>query len=272
VPKKVCLINDLSGLGRCSLTVALPIISAMGHQAVPLPTAVLSAHTGFKHYSFVDLTRNLDEYINVWNKLEFNPQVIYSGFLGSSTQIDMVSEFLDNHKHAVAVVDPVMGDDGVIYKTYNERMCQKLLKLCLKAYVITPNLTEAYILADKPYNPQPTDEEIRQLLTDLYNIGINKVVITGIPHKNRLANAIMDGGEIKLLYTEKTDIKVNGTGDIFASVLTGALAKGDDLCKAVKLAGEFTAAAVKYTKDNGFNPIDGVAFEPLLYSLCNEEK
>lgn len=271
MPKKVCLINDISGLGRCSLTVAIPIISAMGHQPVPMPTAVLSAHTGFKHYSFIDLTKNLDEYIDVWNKLEFNPQLIYSGFLGSSAQIDIVSDFLDKHTHSIAIVDPVMGDDGVIYKTYTQRMCEKLSALCLKAYVITPNLTEAYILAGMEYNPTPKQTEVKALLTAIYNIGIKRIVITGIPYKNGLANAVMDNGGITILKTEKTDIKISGTGDIFASVLTGAIAKGYSLIDAVTLAGDFTAAAVKYTKDMELNPKDGVAFEPVLPILLNKQ-
>ncbi len=263
--KRVAAINDISGFGRCSLTVAIPVISALGLQVCPMPTAVLSAHTGFEHYSFCDLTENMEEYVNKWAALGLSFDTVYSGFLGSEAQIDIVSRFAKSQKDSLFLVDPVMGDEGLIYKTYTPEMCRSMKRLCSGADIITPNLTEACILLDEPYpKGEMAVEEIEKMVLALGKTGAGNVIITGIPHKNKFINAVYTKRGISLFENVHIDIDINGSGDLFASLICAYATKGLSLEAAVEKAGAFVTEAIAYTRKNNYNPEHGIVFEPLL--------
>ena len=264
--KTVAAINDISGMGRCSLAVTLPVISAMGHQVCPAPTAVLSAHTGYKSYEFVDFTPYLPDYLKNWDELGFAPDAIYTGFLGSEKQVTPVLAYLKRHGGALKIVDPVMGDDGVMYKTYNAKACENMKALCAEADVITPNLTEACILTQLAYPKNPEEKDIKEILTALKKITPGKFVITGVKINGALFSFGYDGEFFRVSH-EYIDIPVCGAGDLFASVLCGCLISGVDLKSAVKRSGDFLTGALKYTKECKADPADGIVFEPLLKTL-----
>ena len=187
--KKVVAIHDISGLGRCSLTAAIPILSVLGVQPCPFPTAILSCQTGYSKFSFLDLTEEMINYKNSWDEMGFAFDGICTGFLGSSEQIDIVMEFLDKFKkeNTLAIIDPVMGDGGKIYKTYTEVMCRKMKELVALATVTTPNITEACILSDKEYkNGEFSLGEIEEMAKEICALGPKKVVITGIIKGNEI--------------------------------------------------------------------------------------
>ena len=179
--KKVATINDLSGVGRCSLTAAIPVLSALGVQCCPFPTAVLSCHTGFDKYTFLDITDEMIAYKDAWDNLDINFDCIYSGFLGSEKQIDIVLDFVKERKEALVVVDPVMGDNGVIYSTFTKSMCNKMKYLVSIANIVTPNLTEACILTGDVYDKYNTSDEkiieIAKKFRDINNFSnISKII------------------------------------------------------------------------------------------------
>lgn len=270
--KKVALINDLSGIGRCSLTVALPIISAMGHECAAFPTAILSNHTGFDHYTFYDFTEHLKDYADCWQKLETKFDTVYSGFLGSEHQVDITIDFMDRFgRYALKLVDPVMGDDGVIYDTFSASMREHIKRLVKRADIITPNLTELCELCGKEYVKVTTLEAIKDMCA---SIGVKKVVVTGLDSTSVaeiedgvIVNFVYDGGNSYCVKNKKTPVMYCGTGDTFASVLCGALTDGKSLEDAVKLASAFTADATEYTYKNGGEKLYGIAFEKMLYKL-----
>ena len=266
--KRVAAINDLSGFGRCSLTVAIPVISAMGLQVCPLPTAVLSAHTGFSHYSFFDFTENMQQYADKWSALGLEFHTVYSGFLGSEAQIDIVSRFAKANKDALFLVDPVMGDDGLVYKTYTPDMCRSMKRLCSGAHIITPNLTEACILLEEAYPEREMEKgEIEKMLLSLGKIGAQNIAVTGIPHENKFINAVFSKGNISLFENKHIDIDINGSGDLFASLLCAYVTKGTDFETAVFLSGAFVTKAIEYTRKYTQHPEYGIMFEPLLKEL-----
>ena len=187
---KVAAIHDLSGIGRCSLSVILPTLSALGIQVCPVPTAILSNHTGFGTYFFDDYTDKMTAYIENWEKLGLGFDCIYTGFLGSEKQIDIVEDFIKKSKDSMILVDPVMGDGGKIYSTYTKQMCEKMKKLVSLADVVTPNVTEACILAGEEYKEKFTDDEVRVLAEKIHLLGAKQVVITGIHRGDKIANFV----------------------------------------------------------------------------------
>ena len=187
--KKVAAINDLSGFGRCSITVALPVLSAHGVQCCPVPTAILSNHTGFGTYFFDDYSDKMTPYIENWEKLGLEFDCIYTGFLGSEKQIDIVENFIKKSAESMILVDPVMGDGGKIYSTYTNAMCEKMKRLVSLADVVTPNVTEACILAETEYKEHFTDEEIWSIAGKIHKIGAKNVAITGRHHRCRNSNS-----------------------------------------------------------------------------------
>lgn len=275
---RVAAIHDISGFGRCALTVIMPVLSTMGMQVCPVPTAVLSTHTGgFSDFSFHDLTDTMVEYIDHWKGLDLKFDCIYSGFLGSEHQIDIVKDFIRDFKtkeNQLLVVDPVMADDGELYETYTPAMKKKMAFLVQKADIITPNLTEAYFLLDENYVENPMNENaMKAMLTRLSDMGPKIVVITGIPGQ--------DGHHYNIGYDKAADIcwkvgyesiPVNypGTGDIFTSVLIGGLLKGDNLPMAIDRATQFVSLAVRITYGYRTPERDGVILEKVLGWLNNE--
>lgn len=278
VPRVAC-INDLSGFGRCSLTTALPVLSVMGVQACPAPTAVLSMHTGFPQFTFTDLTDGMSAYFDSWNALDFD--WIYSGFLGSLGQIGIVRHFFETQKtknpSCRILLDPVMGDEGKRYSTYSQELCDAMRELAADADVITPNITEACLLTGMPYHGESLhDAEAQALAEQLMKLGCGAAVITGIVQENKIGNLIYADGKSVFDAVHRTECLFSGTGDLFASVLCGALARGMSLRKAVRIAGAFLSDVTQFTLRQNTPAAEGVLFEPLLRNLggmiCENEK
>ena len=268
---RVAAIHDMSGFGRCSLTVAIPILSAMGIQCCPLPTAFLSTHTGgFGGFTFLDMTDELPKVAAHWKSLGLGFQAVYSGFLGSERQIVIVEEFLRDFRGAdtIAVIDPVMGDHGAVYQTYTPAMCAGMARLAELADVITPNLTEAALLLDIPYGELPVGEAgCREIVERLSLDGRRSVVLTGASTAPELTGAMcFDArtGQTEAVQTRRVPQEFHGTGDVFASVLTGALVQGASLPDAARQAVDFVRACAERTARAGIPMREGVEFEPLL--------
>lgn len=267
----VAAIHDLSGFGRCSLTVAIPILSAMGVQCCPLPTAFLSTHTGgFAGFTFLDMTDEMPKVTAHWKSLGLHFDAVYSGFLGSERQIGVVEEFLREFRseNTVVVVDPVMGDHGRAYQTYTPAMCAGMAHLAEQADVITPNLTEAAFLLGRPYQKLPDGEDGLRFVTEqLSRGGKRSVVLTGASLKPGQTGALCFDAETEQIEAVQTAFvahEFHGTGDVFASVLTGALVRGASLAAAAAQAAEFVRACAIRTAEEGLPMREGVDFEPLL--------
>lgn len=273
---RVAAIHDMSGFGRCSLTVAIPILSAMGLQCCPLPTAFLSTHTGgFQGFTFLDMTDEMPKVAAHWKALGLNFQAIYSGFLGSERQIGIVGEFIRMFRgpDTVVVIDPVMGDHGRVYQTYTPSMCDGTARLAESADVITPNLTEAALLLGIPYRELPAGEAgCREIVERLSLDGRRSVVLTGASTAEELTGAMCydaKTGRTEAVQTRRVPREFHGTGDVFASVLTGALVKGLPLPEAARRAVEFIRACAERTDREGLPMREGVDFEPLLGLLAD---
>ena len=271
---RVAAIHDMSGFGRCSLTVAIPILSTMGIQCCPLPTAFLSTHTGgFEGFTFLDMTDELPKVAAHWKSLGLGFQAVYSGFLGSERQIAIVEDFLREFRgpDTLAVIDPVMGDHGTVYQTYTPAMCAGMARLAELADVITPNLTEAALLLDIPYGELPVGEAgCREIVERLSLDGRRSVVLTGASTAPELTGAMcFDArtGQTEAVQTQRVPQEFHGTGDVFASVLTGALVQGASLPDAVRQAVDFVRACAERTARAGIPMREGVEFEPLLRLL-----
>ena len=274
---KVVAIHDMSGFGRCSLTVAIPVLSVMGVQCCPLPTAWLSTHTGgFTGYTFLDMTEEMKKAADHWQSLGLTFEAVYSGFMGSEEQMDMVSRMIDQFRApgGIAVVDPVMGDHGVRYATYTDGMCRAMAGLCEKADIITPNLTEASFLLGRPYEEMPWDRpEFEALTRELSLNGRRSVVLTGVVSgRDEIGAACYDRrlDRVEFLMTRRVPGEYHGTGDVFASVLTGALVKGETLAGAARRAVDFVAACAARSHEEGIPQREGVDFEPLLGHLAEK--
>ena len=271
---RVAAIHDMSGFGRCSLTVAIPILSAMGVQCCPLPTAFLSTHTGgFEGFTFLDMTDEMPKVADHWASLGLSFQAIYSGFLGSERQIGIVADFIRRFRRpdTVVVIDPVMGDHGRVYQTYTPAMCAGTARLAELADVITPNLTEAALLLDRPYDALPEDEAgLLEITRQLSLGGRRSVVLTGASAAPDLTGAAcFDAatGRAQMIQTRRVPREFHGTGDVFASVLTGALVGGAALPAAVEQAVEFVRFCGERTAAQDLPMREGVDFEPLLGRL-----
>lgn len=270
-------IHDLAGLGHCSLTAAMPILACMGIQPCPVPTAVLSSQTdGYSGYSYLDMTPEMPAYISHWKSIQSHFDGIFTGFLGSKEQLSLIEDFLRSFSGALKVVDPVMGDDGAAYDTYNSEMCVGMGRLAAMADVITPNLTEAAILLGENYSNAPHEpEEIAKWASRLSREIAPRIVITGVPSDDRtkLFIAASERGNTSIL--EKPMVAADtpckgsypGAGDIFASVLTGCLMRGDDLKSAADRAANFVSSCVEYTAVLETPRCEGLQFEPKLKNL-----
>ena len=241
--KKIAAINDLTGYGRCALTVSMPVISHMKIQCCPVPTSILSNHTGYEEYFFDDYTGRLPAYLRMWKKLGLEFDGIMSGFLGSKEQIGIVEEFIRQFrkKNTIVVVDPVMGDHGKIAGTYTEEMCHEMRKLVSYADIITPNLTEACKLTDTPYRESGWKmAELFELTGKLRAMGPEKVVITGIPQGKFIANYMnQENEEPMLLRTFREGTERCGTGDLFASIIAADAVNGVSFVSSVRKASLF---------------------------------
>ncbi len=276
--KKIVSIQDISCYGKCSLTAALPLISAMGVETAVVPTAVLSTHTGgFTGYTFRDLTEDMPDILNHWKSLNLKFDGLYTGYLGSKEQIDIVADFFDafNSDNTKIIVDPVMGDAGKLYAGFSKEFPQEMRRLCAKADVILPNITEASLMLDIPYDETFTEERVHKILRDLTSLGCKTAVLTGVMYG--------DGNHGAAAYDSETDTftsafrphipaQMHGTGDVFASVFAGALTRGGTLEQALNIAVNFTADTMKATLPDLDLPRDeapwyGVSFEACMPKL-----
>lgn len=287
--KKIAVLNDLSGMGKCSLTAAIPVISVMGIQACPLPTAVLSAQTGFPSYYCDNYTDRMDAIMEEWKKMDFYPDGIYTGFLADARQADKAVEFIEQFakEDTKILIDPVMGDNGEEYPIYTEALCEKMRFLVRRATVITPNLTEALLLL---YGAQRAhvlwkelslmDEERLLKFTESTGKELSKefdteVVITGIDlpareNHQEMGNLICKDGVQTWVSTVKEGGSYSGTGDLFASVLSAGMVKGMDTVDSVRKAVKFLSKGIHDAVLEGTDRNEGICFERYLSELAAE--
>jgi pyridoxine kinase len=270
--KKIAAVHDLSGLGRCSLTACIPILSVMGVQCCPIPTAVLSNQTGFESYSYLDFTPYISDYINEWEKLNIEFDAIYTGFLGSEQQIDVVIDFISRFKksNTFVAVDPVMGDNGSLYPIYSDSMCDNMKRLISHADIVMPNLTEAAFLSGYKRSIFDTEKsDIYDIAKSISQLGPQKIIITGVIKQNTIANFVFDFSK-GLQFEKSTNYNhkaYSGTGDIFASIICGSLLNGENLVNAVNKASDFVEKAVNYTTIINSDIKHGIIFEKFLKEL-----
>lgn len=274
--KRVLAIHDLCSFGRCSLTAAIPVISAMGSQVCPFPTALFSNNFTYGDFTFSDFSSKMAGFMDKWEKLGFTYDCIYSGFLADVNQIAIVKEAVarfarGEQKNALVVVDPAMGDDGKLYPTLNADFVVNMRSLVQQADLITPNYTEACLLLDLAYKTSiPENDALEALCRKLATRDNQKVVITSVPAAdNQIKVACFDAssGEFAQHSTERIPFATCGTGDLFTSVLTGAMLQGKSLSDAVLAAMRFVSLAIQYTYDSGSDYREGVQVEPCLKHL-----
>lgn len=269
--KRIAAIHDISCVGRCSLTVALPILSAAGLDTGALPTAVLSTHTGgFEGFTYRDLTEDIKPVSEHWQSLNLKFDAIYSGFLGSFEQIDLVAELFDTFgdESALIMVDPVMADNGVLYSVYSPEMAKGMAKLCAKADIIVPNLTEAAFMLDEEYVGENYSQDyVESTLRKLSGLGAKKVVLTGISFEpGKLGAAAYDRNSDKISYAfnQRIEGHFHGTGDVFGSTLLAALMNDFSLEEAIQIAVDYTYRCIVLTVEAEQERRYGVCFERAL--------
>ena len=261
-------VHDLSCFGKCSLTVALPILSAAGAEVTALPTAVLSTHTGgFTGYTFRDLTEDIPAIVSHWKSLNLHFDAIYTGYLGSFEQLELVSRIIGEFREedTLVCIDPVMADGGKLYPAFRPDFPDGMAKLCAEADIIVPNLTEAALLLHEPYREGPYDEKyLTHVLHGLSKLGPRRIVLTGVwTEPEHLGCAVYDAstGNTGYAVSKRVDGFYHGTGDVFASALLGALLRGLPLSGAAQIAADFTAGSIRRTHDAGTDVRFGVNFE-----------
>ncbi|MBQ8982012.1 MAG: pyridoxamine kinase [Lachnospiraceae bacterium] len=271
--KKIAVINDISGFGRCSITVALPIISHMKLQCCPLPTSILSNHTGYDHFFFEDYTKNMREFMKNWKQLGLTFDGIATGFLGSKEQIRIVEEFIMEFRTEATkvIIDPVMGDNGELYSTYTKAMQEEMKHLAACADILTPNLTEACFLTGTPYKEQGWKrDELYEIAQKMNALGAKNIVISGIVMGDYLGNVVYEAETQQtksVIRTRRIAAERAGTGDVFSSILAADAVNGVILTDSVRKAARFIQDCMRVTDQRRIPPEDGVCFEELLYKL-----
>jgi len=270
--KRILTIQDISCFGKCSLTVALPILSAMGVETVILPTAVLSTHTLFKGFTCKDLSDQLIPITDHWKREKITFDAIYTGYLGTEEEIDTVIGIINafRDENTLVIVDPAMGDNGKLYPAFNEAYAKKNADLCAVADIIDPNITEAAFLTGLPYREVYTEQYVMEMLTALAALGAKTPILTGVSLSEGKTGAMGYDTEKKTFFNYQNDripAAYHGTGDIFSSVLAGAFVRGLDRTEALKIAADYTAKTIAETKKNPANPWYGVAFEATIPAL-----
>jgi pyridoxine kinase len=275
--QRVAAIHDISGFGKCSLTVASPVISAAGIEVSVLPTAVLSTHTGgFTGFTYRDLTEDMQPVADHWKSLDIRFDAIYTGFLGSFEQLDLVTKFFEMFKtrENLILVDPVMADNGEMYSIFSPCFALGMRKVCEKADIIVPNLTEAALLIEEPYNPGPYSRSyIEKMMQKLSALGPEKIVLTGVFFDDEeLGAATYDAatGEIAYEFEKRIPGYYHGTGDVFGSALLAAIMNGFPLNEAAGIAVRFTASSIRKTVQAGTDIRFGVNFEQTIPEFLQE--
>lgn len=272
--KRIVTIQDISCVGKCSLTVALPIISAMGIETAVIPTAVLSTHTAFTNFTYRDLTGDLPKIAKHWKQEKFNFDGIYTGYLGSIEQIDILKEFFKQFKTPdnFIFIDPVMADNGKLYAGFDANFVKEMKKLCKMADIIVPNLTEASYMLEKEYKEIYSEQEIKDILIELSNLGPKYVVLTGVSFKDNKLGVMSYNKETNEFFTyfkEKIPAKYHGTGDIFASTLVGAITNNNTLEEGLKIAVDYVWETINDTYKTNKKDAYGVNFETKIPYLIN---
>lgn len=263
--KKCAIINDMSGFGKCSLTASIPIISVMGSEVHPLPTAVLSNQTAYESFEQVDFTEYMQSFINQWKRLNVSFDAVLTGFVASEKQIDIISGFISDFKQddTVIIIDPVMADNGALYSGYSRAMCEKIINLCYKADIITPNISELALIAKEDYSEDY--DTIISYGKKIIDNGIKNLVVTGYKENDTISNLVFSGWEIKKATSKYTGGYYSGTGDVLASIITGGILKKMSLYDSVRLASDFISKVIENTKCSNHN--DGIEFERYLRDL-----
>jgi len=254
--KRVMAIHDISCFGKCSITAAVPLLSAAGAEVCPIPTAVLSTHTGgFEGYTFEDLTHNIMPVVNHFKELDIKFDCIYSGYLGSFDQIEYVKKIISMFKnqHTLVLVDPVMGDNGKLYAGFDINFAKEMVSLCKMADIIVPNVTEAAFLTGTEYIEPPfTKEYIKMLIEKLKQICEGDIVLTGaVLEKGQTGIAVCHNGNTEYITQPQSEGMYHGTGDVFASTLLAGLLNGLSLKESGKIAAEFIPVCIEKTKELG---------------------
>jgi pyridoxine kinase len=274
--KRVLAVHDLCSFGRCSLTAAIPVISAMGMQVCPLPTAFFSNNLTYGEFTFHDFTDKMTGFMDRWEKLGFRYDAVYSGFLASVEQIEVVRDAarrFASHEESLVVVDPAMGDDGKLYPVFGPEYVDAMRTLVKEATLITPNFTEAcFLLGESCGTAVPSSEALRAMTEKLAALGAKQVVITSVPaSENEIKVVSFDSvtGEYAERTTPRIPFTTCGTGDLFTSVVTGSLLRGETLAAASALAMRFVSRVMEFTLASGSDPREGVIVEPCLKELLH---
>lgn len=274
--KKVAVINDLSGFGKCSLTASIAVLSVMGVQPCPMPTAVLTNQTGFKNHYCIDLTDELHHYSEMWSANDESFDGIYSGYVASEKQVDIISDFINKFRlsHTIVFVDPVMGDNGTLYSAYDKITCRKVCDLAKNADIITPNLTELCIISDTDYNmltAKADDNNYLEIITDIARKAIahqsQQITVTGIKADGFIYNGVISKSDSYFAKSQQHGDSFSGTGDIFASIVCASVINGTKLVDAAQKATEFLETVIADTVQEPYDRNYGVNFEKFLYKL-----
>ena len=271
--KRILTSQDSSCLGKCSITIALPVISALGTECVILPTAVLSNHTLFKSFTCKDLSDQIEPICEKWADEDIKFDGIYTGYLGTIEQIEMMEKIFDTFgKDALIFVDPVMADNGKLYPAFDMDYAKKNTELCSKADIIVPNITEAAIMTGMEYKEDHDEAYINELINRLVKLGAKKTFLTGVSlseGKTGVMGYDRESGEVFTYQNDKVDAIFHGTGDLFSSTLIGEIMKGKDWKDAARIAADYTAHTIAVTMENPKKPWYGVDFEATLPYLIN---
>ena len=267
--KRILTIQDISCVGKCSLTVALPIISALGIETSIIPTAVLSTHTMFDNFTFKDLTDQINPIVKHWKDENIGFDSIYTGYLGSIEQIDIIANLFDEFKtdDNLIVVDPAMADNGKLYPAFDMTFAKTMAKLCAKADIIVPNITEASFMTNMEYKESYDEEYIKEMLKKLAELGAKISILTGVGFKEGSTGVMgYDRLQDEYFYYEhdRIDVSFHGTGDVFSSTLVGAIANGLTWQEALPIAADYTAKAIQLTLDDPKGRDYGVNFEEAI--------
>lgn len=272
--KRILCINDISSMGKCSLSVALPVISSLGIEAVVLPTALLSAHTVFEGYTFSDQTEEMKKILNHFDSMGEKFDCIYTGYLGSVKQVDIVSDFIDNHPESIIITDPVMGDNGKLYSGFSMDYPSAIARLCKKSDIILPNLTEACLLTNTPYISQEISSDYLAKVMDGLSKISKKSVVTGVKEDENISVYIGEGKGKYCLSSKSPliDRQFHGTGDTFASAFAGFFTLGLSLEESAKKATEFTQMCIEHTNNDKDSQWYGLRFEECLHHLYDMKR
>ena len=275
--KRIVTIQDISCVGKCSLTVALPIISAMGVEAAILPTAVLSTHTMFQNFTVKDLTDQVEPIAEHWKKENFAFDAVYTGYLGSFEQIDLMKKFFEDFKTEsnILFVDPAMADNGKLYPAFDEAFAKHMGTLCAKADIIVPNITEACFMTGMEYKTEYDEEYVKEMLVALSDLGAKIAILTGVSFaegKTGVMGYDKATGEFAYYEHDKHPVSFHGTGDIFSSTCVGAMMNGMDWKEAVKVAADYTSECIRLTLEDPAKPWYGVNFEQAIPYLVERIK